>query len=55
MSDGTLRMAIANLMGWQIDQSYYRDRGKPWGAHYHSDRCRELEERVAKIADLATG
>lgn len=43
VSDTTLRFTIASLMGWKIDASYWRDRGKPWAANYYADRCASLQ------------
>lgn len=48
-SDGTLRAAIANLMGWQIDGSYYSDKGKPWAADYYADRCHSLQNEIEEL------
>ena len=49
VSDGTLRSAIANLMGWRIDSSYYSDRGRPWAADYYADRCHALEKEIEEL------
>jgi hypothetical protein len=49
VSDGTLRAAIANLMGWEIDRSYYFDRGKPWAASYYADMCLKLRDELDRL------
>lgn len=53
VSDGTLRAAIANFMGWQIDAIYYSDRGKPWASGYHVDRYNDLVRAwTEQVSDL---
>lgn len=53
VSDGSLRMTIANLLGWQIDVSYFTSADKPWGHGYAqgvvNDRLGDLEEAVSLI------
>ena len=46
VSDGTLRAAIAGLMGWRIDARYYMDTGKPWAADYYARRCALLQDEI---------
>ncbi len=46
VSDGTLRITIANEFGWRIDGDYFTATDKPWG---HGYAARTLAERIDEL------
>lgn len=52
VSDGSLRAAIANLLGWHIDSRYYTDTGKPWAADYYARRIDALSQSLDDALDM---